>query len=69
MQLDYRDGVIDTLADSEFQLKRRIRELEDQLVVCQDIVSVSLERLQAVTGQLERVTESHRRLLAEWRRR
>ena len=57
---DYRDRVITQLADSEYWLARK-------LVARRELISVMLEQLHRQHHEQERMHESYRRLLSEYR--
>lgn len=60
MTRDYRDNVIETLADSEHALAETSAGLREAL-------SVALDMLREREGELTRLREQHHRLIDEYR--
>jgi hypothetical protein len=64
---DYRDMVIEVLADSEAELIDRVVELTSANSTEREVRQAAIHHLADVTGQLARLREQHHRLLDQYR--
>ena len=64
---DYRDNIIETLANSEASLISELAETRTTLTAYEELTSVALERLHDLNRRFEHLQEAHHRLRNEYR--
>ena len=67
MPADYKDLVIETLADDEAALLERLASLENDIRIYRELAQQALHELHHLTRRHDRLREQHARLLDEFR--
>jgi hypothetical protein len=64
---DYRDDVIEMLAESESELRARVADLESDRDLAMDIARAAIHHCHNLTVQLDALGERHERLQGAYR--
>jgi predicted nuclease with TOPRIM domain len=67
IRADYRDLVIEMLADAEAALLEHVASLEADVATYRELTCAAFDALQRLTHQHDRLREQHQRLLDEYR--